>query len=123
MLSRTITEAQEMLTKVVITDKSMGLKISLPKTEIVLSNSPNLVQSIDIQQDKIQVVEESKYPWSLIDANGSSSNEVRTQMTSAAKAFAQLNSWLWQKHQIQLQIEIRIYEVFFRSVLPYECGS
>ena len=72
---------------------------------------------------KLRWWKNSKYLGSLINGNESSSKEVHTQMASAAKVFAELNSCRWRKRLIPLHTGVHIYEALVISVLLYVCKS
>ena len=74
--------AQAMLCNVAATVDSVGLKISRDKTKILTNSEDVLKMAIPIDNSRLEVIDQFKYPGSLIDISGGCSTEVQIRISN-----------------------------------------
>jgi len=101
--------------------KSAGLKINIPKTQIMSVNS-NVSQPLLLEGEKIQEVQQCTYLGGELAPDGGAELDVDRRISKARTAFGKLAA-IWQSNIYSLHTKLRLFESNVKSVLLYACET
>ena len=102
--------------------KSVGLKINVTKTKIMIVCNTREEWGIYIGHEKIKRVQSFRYLGSIVNEKGGSEEDIQNRVKKARQVFRMLNN-TWTSTQISRKTKIRIFNSNINPVLLYGCES
>ncbi|CAG9132949.1 unnamed protein product [Plutella xylostella] len=100
--------------------RRFGLKISVKKTEVMVSDTLNSVPvDIKLGDDSLKIVDQFKYLGSTITSRCQLDSEVNSRIGAAAAAFGKLRTKVFRSHDVKLPTKISVYMAIVLPNLLY----
>lgn len=99
------------------------LKINPNKTKVMMIGKEQKQLNIELNQEKIEQVEEYKYLGIWIEREGNIENEIKERINSAAKVYHSINRSVIRKREISRKTKMTIYKTVFIPTLVYGSES
>ena len=115
-----ITELLEAVSK---EGEKFGLKINTAKTKIMTISKHETNQlAVKLGQEDIEIVRKFVYLGSELKADGGADTEIKRRIALAGTAFNKLQK-IFKRHDIRLNVKLRIFNSCVIPVLTYGCES
>nr|VZI44458.1 unnamed protein product [Spirometra erinaceieuropaei] len=107
------------------TCENFGLVINTQKTVVVhqpppnLATAPNASPQISVNGTLLQVVENVPYLGSTLSRTTKIDDEVANRISKASQAFGRLQSTVWNRHGLQLNMKLKMYKAVILPTLLY----
>ena len=117
LIASTMAEMQEMIDRLVMEGRKVGLVINRRKTEVMQIQSDDQMNCF-IGGEILPITESFKYLGTIITSNGSLVTEFKERIKKAEQAMGMLKT-VWRSNQISIHSKIKIYISLVRSILTY----
>ena len=119
LLAESEEELKSLLMKVKVESEKVGLKLSIQKTEIMVSGP---ITSWQIDGETVETVSDFIFGGSKITADGDYSHEIKRHLLLGRKVRANLDSIL-KSRDITLPTKVRLIKAMVFPVVMYGCES
>ena len=106
--------------------KSIGLTISLKKTEVLYQSPPWEAYSpphISINDTNLNAVEHFTYLGSIISNDATVTKDMNNWLSKASSSFGRLSKTAWQSHLLCLSTKIQVYRAILVPTLLYDAET
>ena len=125
LLANTPMDLQNGLDLLTAAYDSMGLKVNINKTEIVMQNNSNLEDiqhnppHFHIDNEEVKVVEDFPYLGSILSASCSIEAEINARINKASVAYGRLNQRVFNNRNLKVTTRAAVYRAVCVSTLLY----
>ena len=117
LLSHTKKQMQDKTDLLATNASKTGLRINIKKTKVLRANTKHH-ETLKLQGNEIEDVEEFTYLGSIVDSKGGTERDVKARIGKARTAFTLLAK-IWKARNISLKTKLRIFNSNVKSVLLY----
>ena len=117
LMASTVAEMQEMLDKLVLEGRKVGLVINRRKTELIKIQSGDPLDCY-VGGEVLPNSDSFKYLGTIITSNGSLDREFKERIKKAEQAMGMLRT-VWKSNRLTIHSKIKIYISLVRSILIY----
>ena len=103
------------------TGGKIGLKVNVPKTKSMRTNSDNQAP-ICFRQEPVEDVEKFPYLGSIVTKDGGTDQDIQSRIGKATSAYKMLMP-VWRSGSISAKTKLRIFSSNVKSVLLYGCET
>lgn len=100
-----------------------GMEININKTKIMVIGDKDIKTNIEINNVKIEQVEEFKYLGVKLEGTGKQEAEINERIDKTIKLYYAMNQKFINKKEITKQTKIKVFNTIYRPVLTYGCES
>lgn len=100
-----------------------GMEININKTKIMVIGDKDIKTNIEINNVKIEQVEEFKYLGVTLEGTGKQEAEINERIDKTIKLYYAMNQKFINKKEITKQTKIKVFNTIYRPVLTYGCES
>lgn len=100
-----------------------GMEININKTKIMVIGDKDIKINIEINNVKIEQVEEFKYLGVTLEETGKQEAEINERIDKTIKLYYAMNQKFINKKEITKQTKIKVFNTIYRPVLTYGCES
>ena len=111
-------DLQTLVDKVFTASSDYGLKINIQKTEVQVISKRKQIINININNNKLNQVENFVYLGGTIAEDGTCGEDIKTRVCKAGAAFQRLND-IWTSKNISKQTKMQLYQSLILSILLY----
>nr|VZI47884.1 unnamed protein product [Spirometra erinaceieuropaei] len=115
-------DLQSIVSRVNEVAKSVGLSINAGKTKVFSNCTPDQEKApLEIDDCQLEGVDSFKYLGTRLLPNGQSKDDIVSRIDAARWVFSSLRKCLWNRRDLSIATNIRVYRASVRSVLLYGC--
>jgi hypothetical protein len=103
--------------------KEQQMKINIAKTKIMVITKDEKNVDIEIENTKIEQVNEFKYLGVTINNKGKQDTEINQRISAATKLYHSLGKTFIGKNEISRKTKMTVYQTIFRPVLTFGSES
>jgi hypothetical protein len=103
--------------------KEQQMKINIAKTKIMVITKDEKTVDIEIEDTKIEQVNEFKYLGVTINNKGKQDTEINQRISAATKLYHSLGKTFIGKKEISRKTKMTVYQTIFRPVLTFGSES
>lgn len=96
-----------------------GMKISIPKSKVMMIDKEQQTIDIKLKNEKLQQVTHFKYLGTTIDIYGNQEKDIHDRIDKAAKTYHMLRTSFINKREITTRTKMTVYKTIFRPILTY----
>ena len=115
-------DLQTLVDKVFRASSDYGLKINIQKAEVQVISKRKQTINININNNKLNQVENFVYLGGNIAEDGTCGEDVKTRVRKAGAAFQRLNN-IWTSKNISKQTQMQLYQSLILSILLYRADT
>ena len=123
LLANSPTDLQRSLDLLTDAYNSMGLKVNISKTEVVVQNINNNIDPIHpqfhIQEEELKTVDRFTYLGSILSSSCSIDLEINARINNASVAFGRLNHRVFNNRNLKTTTRAAVYRAVCVSTLLY----
>ena len=119
LVSENVEDAQEKIKRLARKAKSVGLKVSAKKTQILRLNSSNATKIL-VEGQELEEVDKFVYLGGTLTKTGGSSEDVDSRIRKARAAFVNLSK-IWSSNVYSARTKLTLFNSIVKSTLLYGC--
>lgn len=123
LLARSEDDLQRILHEFNTTAKMFNMQISSEKTKCMTISINPIRCKLEIDGKIIEQVNKFNYLGTLLTSNGTTEEELKSQVDKACRIAGCLNDMIWRNNNLQIATKSRIYKAVIRPILTYTCET
>ena len=98
------------------------MKISIEDSKVMMNGPEDTVVEIRMNGAQLEGVDKFKYLGAYLTRDGTSSNEIKGRLATAASAMVRL-SRMWKSSNISFRVKHRLYQSLVVPIILYGCET